>query len=127
VVRCIVQYVVLLVMFSARGVVLNVTTASVQLRMLRNSVYLPRGQSYQQLTVQLSLLATENVPRDKYKNDHIILRQTTVCKSGVRDEVLTLRIANLLRPWRWGGQMCTHQDSEEGREVEISIQYVFVG
>jgi hypothetical protein len=38
-------------MFSARGVALNVTTASVQLRMLQNSVYLPRGQSYQQLTV----------------------------------------------------------------------------
>jgi hypothetical protein len=32
-------------MFSARGVALNVTTASVQLRMLENSVYLPRGQS----------------------------------------------------------------------------------
>jgi hypothetical protein len=38
-------------MFSARGVALNVTTASVQLRMLQNSVYLPRGQSYHQLTV----------------------------------------------------------------------------
>jgi hypothetical protein len=38
-------------MFSARGVALNVTTASVQLRMLQNSVYLQRGQSYQQLTV----------------------------------------------------------------------------
>jgi hypothetical protein len=38
-------------MFSARGVALNVTTASVELRMLQNSVYLPRGQSYQQLTV----------------------------------------------------------------------------
>jgi hypothetical protein len=39
-------------MFSARGVALNVTTASVQHRMLQNSVYLPRGQSYQQLTVR---------------------------------------------------------------------------
>jgi hypothetical protein len=38
-------------MFSARGVALNVTTASVQQRMLQNSVYLPRGQSYQQQTV----------------------------------------------------------------------------
>jgi hypothetical protein len=38
-------------MFSARGVALNVTTASVQLRMLQNSVYLLRGQSYRQLTV----------------------------------------------------------------------------
>jgi hypothetical protein len=38
-------------MFSARGVALNVTTASVQLRMLRESVYFPRGQSYEQLTV----------------------------------------------------------------------------
>jgi hypothetical protein len=53
VVRCIVQSVVLLAMFSARGVALNVTTASVQLRMLQNSVYLPRGQSYHQLTVPL--------------------------------------------------------------------------
>jgi hypothetical protein len=40
-------------MFSARGVALNVATASVQLRMLQNSVYLPRGQSYQQLTVHV--------------------------------------------------------------------------
>jgi hypothetical protein len=30
-------------MFSARGVALNVTTASVQLRMLHNSVYLSAG------------------------------------------------------------------------------------
>jgi hypothetical protein len=45
-----VQIVVLLAMFSARRVALNVMTASVQLRMLRNSIYhLPRGQSYQQL------------------------------------------------------------------------------
>jgi hypothetical protein len=51
VVRYTVQYVVLLAMFFARGVALKVTTASVQLRMLQNSVYLPRGQSYHQLTV----------------------------------------------------------------------------
>jgi hypothetical protein len=38
-------------MFSARRAALNVTTARVQLRTLQNSVYLPRGQSYQQLTV----------------------------------------------------------------------------
>jgi hypothetical protein len=50
-VRYTVQCVVLMTMFSARGVALNVTTASVQLRMLQNSVYLPRSQSYQQLTV----------------------------------------------------------------------------
>jgi hypothetical protein len=38
-------------MFSARGVALNITTASVQLYMLQNSVYILRGQSYQQRTV----------------------------------------------------------------------------
>jgi hypothetical protein len=46
-------------MFSARGVALNVTTASAQLRMLQNSVYLPRGRSYQQLTVLVHIVAME--------------------------------------------------------------------
>jgi hypothetical protein len=47
-------------MISARGVALIVTTASVQLRMLQNSVYLPRGQSYQQLTIRWNSAVKES-------------------------------------------------------------------
>jgi hypothetical protein len=46
-------------MFSARGVALNVTTASVQLRVLHNSVYLSarlklRGTNYTNVSEQLA-------------------------------------------------------------------------
>jgi hypothetical protein len=44
-------------MFSARGVALNVTTASVQLRVLHNSVYLSARLKLQALTVIMSLIS----------------------------------------------------------------------
>jgi hypothetical protein len=68
-------------MFSARGVALNVTTANVLLRMLQNSVYLPRGQSYQQVTVQRAAyidVIANSLPTDADRTLHNLFLQKLV-------------------------------------------------